>query len=55
MIIQCEMCRKYFDDQFRWTYCPHDVFAANDGKNNFAFHPESYLSNDPPPDQLEDD
>jgi hypothetical protein len=43
MIIQCEKCKKHFDDEYRWTICPHETFAANDGKNNFAHYPESYL------------
>ncbi len=44
MIVKCNTCRKYFDDEFRMTYCPHDTFAANDGNNNFWHHPESHLS-----------
>lgn len=43
MIVTCEKCGRRFDDEFRVTYCPHDTFAANDGNNNFAHHPESYL------------
>jgi hypothetical protein len=37
------------DDAFRYTICPHPTFAANDGQNNFAHHPESYLATAPPP------
>ena len=48
MIVQCDSCKRYFDNEFRLTYCPHDTFAANDGKNNFAHHPESYLSSEAP-------
>jgi hypothetical protein len=32
-----------FEDKYRSTICPHDTFAANDGKNNFAHHPEAFL------------
>lgn len=44
MIVTCSTCRRRFDDEYRWTICPHDTFAANDGKNNFAHHPEAFLS-----------
>ncbi len=44
MIVRCEECKKYFEDEFRSYVCPHYTFAANDGNNNFAHHPESYLS-----------
>lgn len=44
MIILCDKCKRSFDDEFRDTICPHETFAANDGKNNFAHHPNSYLS-----------
>lgn len=44
MIITCRTCAARFDDEFRSTICPHNTFAANDGENNFAHHPESYLS-----------
>jgi hypothetical protein len=37
------MCGRKFDDEFRTTVCPHKTFAANDGHNNFAHHPDSYL------------
>jgi hypothetical protein len=43
MIVQCPDCKRRFDDEFRTTICPHETFAANDGLNNFAHHPESYL------------
>ena len=43
MIIQCGDCGRRFDDEYRWTICPHETFAANDGRNNFAHHPESHL------------
>lgn len=39
----CSRCDTRFDDEFRSTICPHETFAANDGKNNFAHHPESVL------------
>jgi hypothetical protein len=44
MIVLCPTCGRHYDDTYRWTYCPHDTFAANDGANNFRHHPESYLS-----------
>lgn len=44
MIVQCALCSPYFDDEFRWTICPHETFLANNGSNSFAHHPESYLS-----------
>src|SRR4051812_43473197 len=43
MLVQCKTCMQAFDDEFRDTGCPHRTFAANDGANNFAHHPESYL------------
>lgn len=46
MIVYCLTCRKRYDDEFRWTLCPHNTFAANDGNNNFAHHPESFLEED---------
>lgn len=48
MIVLCLECQKYFDDEFRMTYCPHHTFPANDGRNHFAHHPESYLSEEAP-------
>ena len=45
MIVSCTYgCGARFDDEFRSTICPHNTFAANDGQNNFAHHPEAYLS-----------
>lgn len=45
MIVSCQHgCGRRFDDEFRSTLCPHDTFAANDGRNRFAHHPESYIS-----------
>lgn len=43
MIVECPDCHAVFDDTYRWTFCPHDTFAANDGKNNFRHHVESLL------------
>jgi hypothetical protein len=37
-------CGARFDDEFRTTVCPHETFAANDGRNNFAHHPGSVLT-----------
>ena len=25
----CEVCRVFYDDTYRWTYCPHDSFEMN--------------------------
>lgn len=47
MIIQCEECKLYYDDEFRKTICPHKAFLANDGQNNFKIYEESYLSKEP--------
>ena len=44
MIVQCTKCKKFFEDMFRSTICPHDTFPANDGTNHFYHHPEAYLS-----------
>jgi hypothetical protein len=43
MIVQCFVCQRKFDDEFRTTICPHETFPANDGENNFEHHPESHL------------
>lgn len=44
MIVTCTRgCGRRFDDEFRWTICPHETFAANDGQNNFAHHPEAFI------------
>lgn len=49
MIVKCQRgCARYFDDEFRDTICPHEPFLANDGQNNFAYHPESYLGDEEP-------
>ncbi len=37
-------CGASFDDEFRTTICPHQTFAANDGHNHFAHHPESLIT-----------
>lgn len=47
MIVQCQTCSRSFDDEFRSTICPHDTFLANDGQNNFAHYPDSYITNCP--------
>lgn len=44
MIVHCEECNLNYDDEFRLTYCPHETFLANDGKNNFSHHRDSYRS-----------
>ena len=43
MVRECSECGAKYDDEYRWTICPHETFAANDGKNNFAHHPKSVL------------
>ncbi len=43
MVVKCNECGARFDDEFRTTICPHGTFAANDGKNNFAHHPEAVI------------
>ncbi len=43
MTVTCASCGAEFDDEFRTTICPHATFAANDGTNRFAHHPESVL------------
>ena len=43
MITLCGNCGYTFDDEYRTTICPHETFAANDGRNNFAHHPGSVL------------
>lgn len=48
MIVQCADCKKYFDDTYRMTYCPHEVFLANDGSNKFRYNWDAYLSSDAP-------
>ena len=47
MIVKCQKCNRYFDDEFRTTICPHNAFSANDGNNNFEVHHDSYLSDEP--------
>jgi hypothetical protein len=49
MMVTCHYgCGARFDDEYRSTICPHKTFAANDGRNNFAHHPEAFLSSPPP-------
>lgn len=48
MIAFCKKCNMFFDDEFRTIHCPHDAFNANDGKNNFEVHHDSYLSKEQP-------
>lgn len=48
MIVRCAHCRVWYDDEFRTTLCPHDVFLANDGNNNFFFKYDAYLGQRPP-------
>ena len=46
MIVTCGTCKTRYDDEFRLTFCPHETFEANDGRNNFAHHPESHISHE---------
>jgi|HubBroStandDraft_2_1064218.scaffolds.fasta_scaffold357458_2 hypothetical protein len=53
MIVQCDKCKMYYDDQFGLTLCDpatgcHQTFAANDGQNNFKHYPESWFGAHPP-------
>jgi hypothetical protein len=48
MIVRCDKCGKYLDDEYRSTLCPHDAFPANDGTNNFRVHDDAYLADEPP-------
>lgn len=54
MIVKCSQCNLRFDDQFRWTVCPHGTFLVNDGANQFSHHPESYKESGPTDQQAED-
>ena len=48
MIVKCDTCKMYFDDEFRTCVCPHPAFPANDGHNNFEVHNDAWLSEVPP-------
>lgn len=48
MIVQCEKCNLWYDDEFRLCVCPHRAFPANDGHNNFAVRENAWLSSLPP-------
>lgn len=52
MIVQCHRCNKYFDDEYRSYVCPHNAFSANNGQNNFTVHDDSYLSPNPPKQEV---
>lgn len=43
MTRKCESCNWTYDDEFRSTICPHNLFPANDGQNNFSVHFNSEL------------
>jgi len=50
MIVKCcDKCKRHFDDTYRWTFCPHDTFMANNECDSFRHYHESYLDADPPP------
>lgn len=40
---KCADCGVGYDDEFRSTICPHNLFPANDGNNVFTVHHESEL------------
>lgn len=44
MITTCNLCKATYDDEFRLTICPHNLFPANDGQNNFRLHTESVIT-----------
>lgn len=48
MIVKCEKCNKYFDDEFRDTTCPHGTFLANNGRNHFKHYREAWLEDHEP-------
>lgn len=48
MLVDCAICKKCLDDEFRDTSCPHNTFLANDGQNNFKHYPESWLADHAP-------
>lgn len=48
MIVQCDKCKMFYDDQFRYITCNHDTFSANDGQNNFTFYDKSWYSKEMP-------
>lgn len=43
MITKCGKCGASYDDQYRYTICPHLTFPANDGYNNFTVYKEAHL------------
>jgi len=52
MIVKCTFCKIFYEDKFRLTYCPHQTFLANDGKNNYEYHENAYLSEKAPPPEI---
>jgi hypothetical protein len=52
MIVQCDTCKKYFEDEYRSTLCPHVAFLANDGNNNFSINDDAYIGDLHPISQL---
>lgn len=42
MIVKCNHCGIWYDDTYRWTFCPHDTFLANNGNNQFSHNKSSY-------------
>ena len=43
MIVLCDGCGMWYDDEYRWTICPHQTFAANNGNNNFVHNDQAYI------------
>jgi len=52
MIVRCQSCKIYYDDEFRLTECPHQAFPANDGNGNFTVHDDSYCSAECPDEPI---
>lgn len=48
MIQKCEKCKKWFEDVFRFTSCPHEPFPVNNGNNDFKVYENAYFSDEEP-------
>ena len=42
-IVTCPACLSTYEDTYRFTFCPHDAFAANNGDNTFTVHHDALL------------
>jgi hypothetical protein len=38
MLVRCEECGRRFDDEYRWTMCPHDPLDAGYCKEHDLFN-----------------